>query len=137
MSKARRRDEVPQPLLRLRLADKAARAAAHNIGAAVVFLLADRSRAADRTDMRKFVGFGILGPLFQHDAEDLRNDITRALQPHRIADANILAGDLVFVMQRRIGDDDAADGNGLKPRTGVSAPVRPTWISISRSTVVA
>ena len=55
-------------------------------------------------------------PLLDHDAEHLRDDVAGALDAHGVADPHVLAGDLVLVVERRIGDDDAADGHRLEPR---------------------
>ena len=49
------------------------------------------------------------------DAEDLRDHVAGPLQHHGVADADVLAGDLVLVVQRGAGDDDAADIDRLKP----------------------
>ena len=54
------------------------------------------------------------GPLLQDDAHDLRDDVAGALDHHRIADAHILARDLVFVVQRGVLHHDAADRDGLQ-----------------------
>ena len=52
--------------------------------------------------------------LLEIDADDLRDDIARALQLHDIAFADILARDFVFVMQRGAAYDHAADSNGFQ-----------------------
>ena len=59
-----------------------------------------------------------LRPLVGDDADDLRNDVAGALHDDRVADAHVLALDLVLVVQRRVGDDDAADGHRLQPGDG-------------------
>ena len=109
------RDEMPEPLDRLRRADKAAGAAAHRVLLAGARIdLAHGMAAADRADVRKLVGLGALRPLLQHDAEHLRDDIAGALDDHGVADAHVLARDLVLVVQRRVLHDDAADGDRLE-----------------------
>ena len=55
---------------------------------------------------------------FPKPARHLRDDVAGALDADRVADANILARDLVFVVQRRVGDDDAADRHRIEPRDG-------------------
>src|SRR5579885_1493314 len=72
------------------------------------------SRAADRALVRKNIRFCVLWPLFQYRPKDLRNDISRALHPDRIANADVLAGDLIFVVKRRIGDHNAANRDGIE-----------------------
>ena len=82
------------------------------------------------------------------DVDDLRDDVAGALDDDRVADAQVLAVadrlavgadplDVVLVVERRVGDDDAADGDRLEPATGVSEPVRPTWMSMPRRIVCA
>ena len=48
----------------------------------------------------------------------MRNDVSGALHDDGVADQYVLALDLIGVVERRIGDDDAADGDGLQPRDG-------------------
>ena len=109
------RDEVLEPLLGLRRADEAAGAAAHDIGAAGRLVgLAHGVAAAGRADLRHLEGLGALGPLVEDDAHHLRDDVAGAAHDHRVADADVLAGDLVLVVQRGVGDDDAADGHRLE-----------------------
>ena len=55
-------------------------------------------------------------PLLLDDLDDLRNDVAGALHDDGVADAHILARDLVLVVQGRALHDDAADGDGLQPR---------------------
>ena len=50
----------------------------------------------------------VFSPRFE-DAEDLRNDVAGALQFHRVADADVLAGDFVFVVQGGVLHEHAAD----------------------------
>ena len=76
--------------------------------------LAHGVAAAGRADLGKLVGLGALGPLVEHDADDLRDDVAGALHDHRVADADVLARDLVLVVQRGVGDDDAADRDRLQ-----------------------
>ena len=77
--------------------------------------------------MRETIRLGRGWPLPGHDVEDLRDDVTGALDDHSVALADVpsladqLAGipnaaDVVLVVQRGVGDDDAADGDRLQPR---------------------
>ena len=75
-----------------------------------------RRRAADRADLRKHIGLGAARPLVEHDLQNLRDDVAGALDAHGVADADVLARDLVLVVQRRIGDDDAADRHRIELR---------------------
>ena len=83
-----------------------------------------------------------------HDADDLGNHVAGALDHHGVADADIDAVanwiavvadalDVILIVQRGVLNDDAADRDRLEPATGVNAPVRPTWISMPLSTVIA
>ena len=106
-----------QALDRLRRTDKRSGAAAHDIRFAGLLVdLAQRRRAAARADMRKLIGLRAVRPLLRHHFDDLRNDVAGALHDDRIADANILARDLVFIVQRGVLHDDAADRHRLEPR---------------------
>src|SRR5690606_15654445 len=86
-------------------------------------------RAADRADGGELVGFGVLRTLLEHDLDDLRNDVTGALDHHGIADADIhavadglaeavAAGDVVLVVQRDVFDRDPAHGDRVEPANG-------------------
>ena len=44
------------------------------------------------------------------------SDLAGALDHHAVADADVLAGDLVLVVERGAGDDDAADGDRRQRR---------------------
>ena len=80
------------------------------------------------------------GRLSMHDVDHLRDDVAGALDDDGVADADIAALaqrlavaadalDVVLVVQRGVLHDDAADADRLElAPTGVSAPVRPTWI---------
>ena len=111
-----------QPLHRLRRADQRAGAAAHRL-----VLLAHRMAAAHRTSLRKLVRLCVLRPLVHDDADDLRDHVAGALDHDRVADAKIDAVadriavvadalDVVLIVQRRVGNDDAADRDRLEPR---------------------
>ncbi len=113
------RDEMLQPLLGLRRADETAGAAAHDAAAGFVAVgLAHGVATADGANLGELVGRGLLGTLVEHRADDLRDDVTGALDDDGVADAHVLAADLVFVVQRGVGDDDAADVDRLEPCDG-------------------
>ena len=110
------RAEMLETLDRLRRADEMAGAAAHDVGFAGLLVdLAQRRRAADGTGLpgRRRASHPP-ARLSSDDLEDLRNDVARALHHDRVADAHVLAGDLVLVVQGGVGDDDAADRDGLE-----------------------
>ena len=128
------RDEMDQPLHALRGADQRRRCSAappRPAGAPRGCRRPGRCRGTRRAAR-------VRRPALQHDRDDLRDHVAGALQHHGVADADVLAGDLVLVVQRGVLHQHAADIHRLPARaTGVSAPVRPTWIWMSRSTVVA
>ena len=105
-----------QPLDRLRRANEPAGAAAHHVGDALLVDLADRGGAANRAMVGKDVRLRVRRPLFEHRPKHLRNDVARPLNAHRIADADVLAGDFILIVQRGVGDDDAADRHRIEPR---------------------
>src|SRR6185437_8895167 len=59
---------------------------------------------------------GVLRPLLGNDGDDLRDDVAGALDDDGVADPDVLAGDLVGVVQGGVLDDDAADGDRRQPR---------------------
>ncbi len=69
-----------------------------------------------RTDDRKFIRSGIGGTFTQFDTNDLRDDIAGALDAHHVADMDILARDLVGIVQGDIGHHHATDIDRLQPR---------------------
>ena len=56
--------------------------------------------------------------LFRHDADDFGDHVAGTAHDHGIADVDILAPDLILVVQRRVGHRDAADEHGREPRDG-------------------
>ncbi len=102
-------DEVDQPLLDLRRAGEAAGAAAHHLAGR-----AQGRAAADRAVVREHVGLRVRRPLLQHRTEDLRDHVARALHDHGVADAHVLARDLVLVVQRGARNQHAADIHRLQ-----------------------
>ncbi len=110
-------DEIAQPLHRLGIADQPAGAAPVDIHLAGLLIhFAHGMTAADRTLVGKLVGLGISGPLFRDDAHDLRDHVAGALDHHRIADANVLARDLVLIVQGGVLHHHAAHRHRLQPR---------------------
>ena len=84
--------------------------------ASPVFSSISRKAAEPQTGqiLRKHVRLRAGRPLVEHDLENLRDDVAGALHHHRVADAHVLARDLVLVVQGGVGDDDAADGHRLE-----------------------
>ena len=64
--------------------------------------------------------------------DDLRDHVSGALDRDGVADAHVLARDLVLVVQVAFCTTTPPTVTGSSLATGVSAPVRPTWISMSR-----
>ena len=58
-------------------------------------------------------------------ADDLRDDVPGALHDDVVADPDVLAQDVVLVVQRRELDDDAADDDGLEHRERVQLAGAP------------
>ena len=109
------RDEMLEALDPLGRADKAAGAAPHGIDLAGDGIdLAHGMAAASRAQSGKDELFRALRPLLLNHAENLRDDVAGALDDDRVADADVLALDLILVMQRRVLHHDAADGHRLE-----------------------
>ena len=133
MSMASRWAKYLQPLLELLGAGR------RGIGAAVVDLVrvADHRGAAARAvggeDERHFraVARVVL------DADDLGDDLAGLLDHHRVADPDVLAGDLVGVVQRGPLDRRAGQADRLEVGHGVSLPVLPTWTPMCAIFVIA
>lgn len=64
---------------------------------------------AFRAKVRKFEFDRIRRTFFFDDLNNLRDYVTGALDYNRIANADVFAPDFVFIMQRGVGNDDAAD----------------------------
>ena len=103
------RDEMAQPLHRLGRADEAAGAAPHDLA-----FLAHGVGAADRALVGELVLRAATLAVGIHHADDLRDHVAGALHDHLVADAHVLARDLVLVVQRGVRDHDAADGDRLQ-----------------------
>src|SRR5690606_21145449 len=106
-------DEVLQALDDLGVADQAAGAAALDL-----VPLAHGFGAADGADGWEDVGLGALGTQRIDHADDLGDDVPGALQDDGVADADVLAGDLVLIVQGGVADHDAADGDGMQAGDG-------------------
>src|SRR5690242_8160062 len=104
-----------QALNPLRRADQPAGAAPDGVLLAGVGIdLACGMAAAGRTDLGKNESARALRALFLNHSENLRDDVARALHDHGVADADVLADDLVLVMQRGVLHHNAADGDGIE-----------------------
>src|ERR1041385_323796 len=77
--------------------------------------------------LRKVIGPGAFRPLVDDDVDDLRDDVTGALDDHSIANADVAplaqnlalvadALDVILVVQRGVLHDDAADADRLQLR---------------------
>ena len=110
-----------QPFHRLRRADQTAGAAAHGIAR-----LADGIGSAARTGFGKGKRNGVLRAARQIDIGDFRNHIPGAIDLHPVTDpdvapaphgiaARIAARDVIFVVQRGVGDDDAPHCHRRQP----------------------
>ena len=102
-------DEVAQAFGDLGGADQAAGAATDRLA-----LRPHREAAADRAMVGEPVGLGALGPALEPDLDNLRDHVARPLHDHDVADPDVLALDVVLIVQRGARDHDAADGHGLE-----------------------
>src|SRR5690348_8321086 len=110
---------MEEPLDGLRRADEGTGAAPRRLA-----LLADGDTVADRAFGMLAAGARQLGAhregtrirrtLLRYHRDDLRDDVAGALHDDHVAVAEILARDLILVVQRRAGDDDAADIDRLE-----------------------
>ena len=71
-------------------------------------------RTTNRTSSWHSEGSLISGSQLGHGASDLRNDVSCTFDNHRISDADVLAKDLVFVVQGGAGDFNAVNANRLQ-----------------------
>src|SRR6185437_1711602 len=104
-------DEMLQALDCLGRADEAAGAAPRDHA-----LLAHGDAVADRATVGELVRLAALGAAVEHDRYDLRDHVAGALEDHGVALAHVLAGDFVFVVERRALDDHAADRDRFQDR---------------------
>src|SRR3546814_3778489 len=73
-----------------------------------------RLAAADRAVVREDIGLAVLRPLLLYDLDHLGNDVAGALNDDVVALADVLARDLVLVVQGGARDHHAADGDRLQ-----------------------
>src|SRR3984957_7459796 len=114
--------EMLEAFDRLRRTDERAGAAAHDVRDPRLLIdLAQSRRSADRADevslvvLRKYVRLRFrMRPLVKNDGENLRNHVAGALHQNRVADAHVLARNLILIVQSGVGNDDAADGHRSK-----------------------
>ena len=66
----------------------------------------------------KDVGKGVGGSQVGHHAQDLRDHVAGALQPHGVADADIEALDFVLVVQGGVANHDPAHRHRMEPGHG-------------------
>ena len=86
----------------------------------------DRLAAAHRAVVGQAVLLLVSGAFLDDHLHHVGNDVTGALDQHPVADPDVLAVDLVLVVEAHVGDGDAAElETGSSDATGVSAPVRP------------
>ena len=116
---------------RLRRTDKTAHTAPHRIA-----LFAHRIRSAFGTSRGKDIGRGSLRPLAQVYIGHFWDHISRAVNLHPVAHANILAaandlalavtpGDVILIMQRGIADHHAAHRDRRQPCDGAQRAGAP------------
>ena len=102
---------MQQRLLALRAANKTAGAAGDRFT-----LLAIYTRPAHRAARRHLEHFCVAWPAFRNDRNDLGNHVAGTPHDDGVADSNVLAANLVFVMQRGVGNRDAADEHRSQAR---------------------
>src|SRR5439155_7440551 len=81
----------------------------------------DDLRPAHRAAVRHLEDSLCAGPLAHDRGDYLRNDLTRPLDEHRVADTDVLAVDVLFVVQGRKLHDDPTDLHRLEDRERVQA----------------
>ena len=108
--KGQPRHEMPQAFVALRRAGQPAGAARHHLAG-----FAHGMAAAHRAGVGKNKGQAAR-PCPRNHAQNLRDHISGALDPHPVADPHIEPGNLVGIVQRRIGDHDAAHRHRRQPR---------------------
>ena len=91
-------------------AGKLARTAGHRFALGPEHRRSERAGARVREDERRCVRRAFVFD----DTNDLRNDVAGALDDDGIADPDVLACDLILVVQRRPADHDAADRDRLE-----------------------
>ena len=108
-------------LLALGRAAEAGRAAGRRLP-----LDADRGSPAHRTLGGHLEARGVRGAVLGvHRPQDLRDHVAGAPHHHPVVDPHVLAGDLVLVVQGRVGHRDPADEDRLEPRHRGERPGPP------------
>src|SRR5262249_45929728 len=97
----------------------------------------DRRVKRTRAAARKFVRLRRFWALLRHHAPHLWDDVAGTLDRHRVTDSHAQPFDLVGIVQPSRGPPAPRRGGGARREMGGRAPVRPTWISIALTTVVA
>ena len=113
-------DKMPQALDRLGRTDQPTGAAAYRFSR-----LTHSARVADRTGLGHHKRHRPLGTLLEYHFDHLRNHIACALDDNRIADADALLRNQLFIMQAGARDHHAADRDGRQignRRQGTRAP---------------
>lgn len=109
--------EMLEALDQLRIADQPAGTAPVGVQlAGLLVMLAHGRTATDRTFRREIIGIRPPLAVRVHHSHDLRDDITGALDHDRVADADVLALQLILVVQGGIGHNDTADRDRGQPR---------------------
>ena len=75
-------------------------------------------RAANGAATRKVNNARVFGSLFFDYLDDRWDHITSAANDDRVADADVFALQLVYVVRRRIARRDTTDENRFEPRDG-------------------
>ena len=96
--------------LALRTAHVAARAAGHGL----TFSAMD-SRTTDGADRRQHRRQRIRNSSFRQYTDHFRDHIAGTPDHHRIANANILTQEFIQIVERGVGDRDAADKDRFQP----------------------
>ncbi len=78
--------------------------------------LAHRGVAADRTVRGHDERRRAVGPLLEHDPDDFRNDVAAFLDDDRVADPDVLARQVLVVVERGLLDRGAAELNRVEER---------------------
>ena len=100
-----------KPLFGLGRTNKPAFAAGNGVELARRICFAHRMRAAHRASGGEDERLRPLWPLFKHHRDNLRNHIPCPLHHHSVANAHVLAGNFIGVMQRGVRHHHPANGH--------------------------
>ena len=95
-------------------------------------LAADERGSAGVAGCRHLPAPGALLPTGRHRPDDLGDHVARPSHDHRVPRSDVLAPDLVLVVQRRVRDRHAADEHGLEHGERCDLP-RPPGVDIDRA----